>query len=76
MQEHLEFWVFIDKPTKKAKIHRTGCGACKRGRGMHGHRQSQCWWKGFDTYTTAWEYANQEAMKMRTISSGCGLCKP
>lgn len=76
MQSQSEFWVFIDKPTMKAKIHRAKCGACKNGRGMHGHQQKQCWWEGFNTYADAWKYAAQEAVTMEANPSDCGLCKP
>lgn len=70
------FWVFVDKPTKKARLHRAACGACKKGRGMHGHQDGQCWWEGFETRPAAWDYASNEALAMRVAPSACGLCKP
>lgn len=76
MSKEKPFWVFVDKPTKKAKLHRATCGACKGGHGMHGHRRIQCWWKGFGTRSAAWDYASQEALAMKAAPSECGLCKP
>ena len=76
MDEQKLYWVFIDKPTKKAKLHLATCGACKGGQGMHGHRENECWWKGFSTRNSAWDYAVQEARKIGTTSSLCGLCHP
>jgi hypothetical protein len=76
MPQDLDYWVFVDRPTRKAKLHLTDCGACRNGRGMHGHQRAQCWWRGFRTRKEAWDYATTEAGKMRTTPSPCGLCKP
>jgi|GEM_PF-4068078 len=76
MEEQRTYWVFVDKTVKKVKLHLTTCGACKGGRGMHGHQDKQCWWRGFPTRASAWDYASQEARKMGTEPSRCGLCKP
>jgi hypothetical protein len=71
------FWVFIDKPTKRAKLHRAECGACKGGRGVHGHQaESEYWWKGFSTRLGAWEYVRREAGKFQGSASVCKLCNP
>ncbi len=76
MDEQKLFWVFVDKPSKKVKLHLASCGACKGGRGMHGHREDECWWEGFTTRASAWDYAVQEACKINIIPSHCGLCHP
>ena len=76
MPQDLDYWVFVDKPTRKVKLHLADCGACRNGRSMHGHQGPQCWWRGFATRIQAWEYATTEARKMSTTPSLCGLCKP
>jgi hypothetical protein len=76
MPQVFQYWVFIDKPTKKAKLHLATCGACQNGRGMHGYHRAQCWWRGFPAKAQAWDYALAEAHTMRSNPTLCGLCKP
>ena len=77
MSSRKHFWVFIDKPTKKAKLHLSTCGACRNGHGMHGHRDiSICWWKGFSTRREAWNYALEQAREFKALPSTCRLCHP
>ena len=70
------YWVFVDKPTKRVRLHYADCGAAKSGKGMHGHQEAQCWWRGFDSRAAGWDYALAEAHKMHAAPAPCGLCKP
>ncbi|MCX7918506.1 MAG: hypothetical protein N3A72_02630 [bacterium] len=33
------YFIYHDKVTPAAKLHKETCGACKGGRGMHGHQK-------------------------------------
>jgi len=35
----MPYWIYNDKVTPTAKLHHDWCGACKYGRGMHGHQK-------------------------------------
>jgi hypothetical protein len=70
------YWVFVSKPTKRVLMHKTTCGACKGGLGMHGHQQDEVEWKGFPTRTDAWAYATTYAARLGVSAKACGLCKP
>jgi len=74
----MRYWVYVDKPTKRVLLHKSTCGACNDGEGMHGHRDPKLnWWTdSFASRDDAWNYAQSEARKLRTQPAVCSLCHP
>lgn len=74
----VEYWVYVDVPTKRILLHKSICGACRGGTGMHGHQQpGVCWWQGpFASCQDAWRYAESEGNRKGRAPRACGLCHP
>lgn len=74
----IDYWVYVDVVTKGVRLHKSTCGACRGGKGMHGHQQpQQVWWKGpFFSRDDAWKYAQSQAQQFRIQPTPCGLCHP
>jgi len=74
----IDYWVYVDAVTKAVKLHKSTCGACRSGKGMHGHqRLKENWWKGpFSSRDDALKYAQSQAQLLRTQPATCGLCHP
>ena len=74
----MRYWVYVDKPTKRVLLHKSTCGACKEGKGMHGHHKNpkQNWWKGFSSRDDAWKYAQYQSQQLKTQPAACKLCHP
>jgi hypothetical protein len=80
------FYVYWNTVVKKIRIHRSECGACKNGRGMHegkigvarGHTED---WIPAATYQEAVAIAGglqreKHVLKVLRSSIDCGLCRP
>jgi len=76
--DSISYWVYVDVVTKGVRLHKSTCGACKGGIGMHGHQQrQQNWWEGpFLSRAEAWKYAESEAEQIGIMPKACGLCHP
>ena len=70
------YWIYYDKVTPAARLHLNTCGACKDGRGMHGHqKQNENEWYGrFGNKQEALQFAR--AKEIGGLIKDCGLCKP
>jgi hypothetical protein len=72
----MSFFIYHDKVAPRARLHRDSCGACKGGRGMHGHQvttQNE-WYGPFGTKQQAMQRA--QALGIGGLTKDCGLCKP
>lgn len=72
----MAYFIYHDKVTHAAKLHREQCGACKRGGGMHGHQvlQENEWYGPFASKQDA--MADAQARGIGGILRDCGLCRP
>jgi hypothetical protein len=72
----MSYWIYHDKVTPAAKLHRNTCGACKDGHGMHGHqkRSENAWYGAFERKQQALQ--NAQARGISALLTDCGLCKP
>jgi hypothetical protein len=71
----MPYWIYYDEVTPTAKLHHDWCGACKYGRGMHGHQKpdENEWLGAYDTKEKAIQVAREKDIFLRM--TGCGLCK-
>ncbi len=71
----MAYWIYHDKVTRTAKLHHDWCGACKYGRGMHGHqkRDENEWLGAYETKELALAKAREHGIAH--LLTGCGLCK-
>lgn len=72
----MSYWIYHDKVTSYAKLHINTCGACKDGRGMHGHQETNQneWYGPFQSKQEALQKA--QAKGIGDLLKNCGLCKP
>ncbi len=72
----MSYFIYHDKVTPAAKIHRDYCGACKGGRGMHGHQnlQENEWYGPFESKQHAVQAAHTRGIG--SLVADCGLCRP
>lgn len=72
----MNYYIYHDKVTRSAKLHRGDCGACKEGKWMHGHQnpRENEWYGPFASRHDAQRHAQQ--VGVMTILTDCGLCKP
>jgi multisubunit Na+/H+ antiporter MnhG subunit len=70
------YWVFMSRPNSRVLLHKASCGACKDGKGMHGHQEAGCEWKGFLTRGDALTYATSLATGLGVSEKCCDLCSP
>lgn len=71
----MTFFVYENWTHTKAKVHYAECGACKRGRGMHGLGESERngrWHGAFETLDKAIRTARGTGQPV----TACGLCNP
>ena len=55
------YYVFVDDPTRHARIHFAQCRHCNHGQGRQVPGQEPGDWSGtFETYAEAWEHARQQ----------------
>jgi hypothetical protein len=71
----MAYFIYHDKVTRAAKLHLERCGACKGGRGMHGHqkRDENEWYGPFTTRQEAIQAAQQRGIS--ALLTNCGLCR-
>jgi hypothetical protein len=80
----MPYWVYWDRIVRRVRIHRSECGACKGGQGMH--RGAMCDGRGTDydwepaeTYGAALRIVRQlerKGIRRRGDPMICGLCHP
>jgi len=72
----MRYYIYHDKVTPAAKLHLATCGACKGGRGMHGHQNidENEWYGPFGSKQEALQAANLKGIG--SLLKNCGLCKP
>ena len=77
-----EFFVYWNAVVKKIRIHRSACGACKGGAGMHqgriGERRgSTDGWEPAATYAEAVAISSRIQRERPALRrADCGLCHP
>lgn len=83
-QPNVPFYVFCDLIVKRVRIHRSYCGACNYGKGMHrgkikAGRGVTYFWEPAQTYSRARRIADRfDRMGWRKPDDrlNCGLCRP
>ncbi len=66
------YWVYVDDPTNRARIHQGTCRFCNGGKGLRGNRRSDNRWLGpFENEGEAVEVALSTG---RSDVRGCGVC--
>jgi phosphopantothenate synthetase len=80
------FYVHWNSIVRKIKIHRSQCGACKGGAGMHEGRiapgRGETYdWVSAKTYSDACDIAEELQQKKSILKNNrakwdCGLCRP
>ena len=75
-----DYYVVCDVPLRRARIHRSSCGACNDGKGMHravitaGRN-----WEPAETYAEARAIVGNLEIKgliKKGDRTNCGLCQP
>lgn len=68
----VSYWVYVDDPTNRARVHIGTCRFCNHGSGLHGRRRSDNRWLGpFENEGEAIEVALSSG---RSDVGGCGVC--
>jgi hypothetical protein len=75
------FYVHWNRIVKRVRIHRSACGACNNGKGMHrgkiaAGKGDTYDWIAANTYQGALTTADRFASKIGTKARNCGLCSP
>lgn len=81
MASSADFYVHRNQIRKRVRIHRSDCGACNHGAGMHrgkiqAGRGDTYDWIPADSYKKAAAQASVYAKRINTKKKNCGLCSP
>ena len=68
----MTYWVYVDDPTNRVRVHRGSCSYCNDGRGMKESRLPDNRWHG--PYATEREAIDIALMTGRLDAKGCWFC--
>ena len=69
----MDYWLYVDDATNRARIHKGSCGRCNHGAGVKGSRLPDNRWHGPFKLADAVEKANRIGKR---DTAGCHWCLP
>ena len=70
--ESMEYWVYVDDPTNRARVHKAACRFCNRGQGMKASRLPDNRWHG--PFATKGQAVDKARITGRLDVRRCGFC--